>query len=306
MSEHFNMKSREDAIVYLNGEYCQAKEAHISPFDHGLLYGDGAYDTATAKDGVVFILDEHIERFNRSARALDIDIPLSNEELKEAIVETVKRNNLKDAYIKWLVTRGDGEPFVSPWLCEKPTLLILARGLQKTDTKQPQKGSEATIVSTRRIPPMCGIEPRIKQLNYLNHVMMYMEARAAGADEAIALDINGYVSEFATANLFIVKDDEIYTPPSLNILEGTTRKIIIEIANDLGRKIDESLMTPYDLFTADEIFSTATASGGGLIPIVKVDGRKIGDGKPGNVFKELKKVYLEMLGNEEFGVSIYK
>jgi branched-chain amino acid aminotransferase len=288
----------DESIVYFNGEFCKAAEAKMSVFDHGLLYGDGIFDTCGVVNGNIFKLERHIDRFFKSARYLNIEIPLSKTELKEAVVETVKRNNLlQRAFLKFICTRGAGEPFINPKFCEKPTLIVMARPLMQTmDPVAREKGQRAMTSSIRRIPPGCGVEPRAKHLNYMNSLMMYLEIQNAGIDEVISLDVNGFVAEAATMNLFMVTDGVFYTPPTYNILEGITRETVIDIVKKAGHKVELKLMTIFDLYCADEIFTTATgAAGGGIIPLVELDGRKIGDGEVGPLTKWVKETYIKML-----------
>ncbi len=288
----------EESIVYIDGRYCKASEAGLSPFDHGLLYGDGIFDTCGVANGYIFKLDKHVDRFYRSAKYLNIEIPLTKEELKAVVVETVKRNGLtKEAFIKFVATRGAGEPFINPKYCKKPTVIVMVRPRMKTmEPEAREKGQRAITSSIRRIPPGCAVEPRAKHLNYMNSLMMYLEAQSAGVDEVISLDINGFVAEAGTMNLFIIRNRVFYTPLAHNILEGVTRETVIEIAKKGGYAVEEKLMTLFDLYCADEMFTTATgAAGGGVIPLVELDGRKIGDGKPGPLTKWVREIYMKMM-----------
>ena len=288
----------EDSIIYFNGGFCKASEAKLSVFDHGLLYGDGVFDTCGVVNSFIFKLDRHVDRFYRSAKYLNIQIPLTKEELKKVIVETVKRNGLlKRAFLKFICTRGAGEPFINPKFCEKPTLIVMVRPLMQTmDPVAREKGQRAITSSVRRIPPGCGVEPRAKHLNYMNSLMMYLEAQSVGVDEVISLDVNGFVAEAATMNLFVITDGVFCTPATYNILEGVTRETVLDIVKNAGYKVEVKQMTLFDLYTADEVFTTATgAAGGGIIPLVELDGRKIGDGKVGAMTKWVKETYLQML-----------
>ncbi len=252
--------SEKEAVVYVNGKFFPKSQARISPMDHGILYGDGVFDTCQAVDGMIWRLDEHIDRFFRSAAAVQLTIPLKKDELNRAVVETVKRNQLKDAYVKMYCTRGDGAPFIDPRLTKAPTMVIFAvPPAPKFSKEKSELGARAVIASIRRIPPSCGVEARIKQLNYMNNVLMELEMINAGADFAIALDINGYVTEGVAQNIFAVRDSEVSTPPQQLVLEGITRRTVLEIAQRMGHKVAELMMTPYDLYTADEVFMTATA-----------------------------------------------
>jgi branched-chain amino acid aminotransferase len=297
----------EEAIVYVNGEFCKASEAKISPFDHGLLYGDGIFDTCGVVNGSIFKLDRHIDRFYRSAKYLNLELPLTKDELKKAIVETVKRNGLFErAFLKFVATRGAGEPFIDPRLCKQPTVIVMVRPLmQSVDPKARERGGKAKTSSVRRIPPQCSVEPRAKHLNYMNSLMMYLEAHSAGVDNVISLDVNGFVAEAATMNLFVVTEGVFYTPHTYNILEGVTRETVIDFVKKAGYRLEEKLMTLFDLYVSDEIFITATgAAGGGIVPLVELDGRKIADGKVGPLTKWVRDTYTKMLEDGVDGTPV--
>jgi branched-chain amino acid aminotransferase len=237
-------------------------------------------------------------------------IPLVKHELKRVVVETVRRNRLNDAYIKMYCTRGDGPPFINPKGTIGPTMVVFAVPPARVySEKERMNGAKAIISSVRRIPPACGVEARIKQLNYMNNVMMFLEATDAGADIAIALDLDGYVTEGVAQNVFVVRDSVIRTPPPQIILSGITRRSIIELARKEGYKVVEEMLTPYDLYTADEVFVTATAAsgGGGLIALSSISGRVIGEGKLGPITDALMKSHLDALRTEKKHLTpIYK
>jgi branched-chain amino acid aminotransferase len=292
-----------ERVVFVDGHFVPESEARISPFDHGLLYGYGIWDTAFVYNGCIFWLNEHIDRLFLSAKALGLGVPWSKNQVKEIIIETVRRNELKEAYIKYLITRGSGEPHMTA-RCGTPTVVVLVVSPPEPFTPpELSKGRKAVIVSIRSIPPQCGIEPRIKQLNYLNRALMVEEAIRAGADQALAMDINGFVVEGATNSLFVVRNDVIYTTPLQNVLEGVTRGIVLDIAARRGRKVVEKMMTPYDIYVADEVFTTATAASG-IVPIVQVDGRMIGTGNTGPITKEIMAEYWQMLQKCEGGTRV--
>ncbi len=300
---HMGQRATKDSesVVYVNGRFYPKSQARISPTDHGILYGDGVFDTCTAHNGMIWRLDDHIDRFFMSAKAVSITIPLEKRELKGVVVETVRRNGLSDAYIKMYCTRGDGPPFINPAGTTGPTMVVFAVPPARVYSEEERmKGVRAIISSVRRIPPACGVEARIKQLNYMNNVLMYLEAMNAGADMAIALDLNGYVTEGIAQNIFVVRNSVIRTPPLQLILAGITRRSVIELAGKEGYGVVEEMLTPYDLYTADEVFATATAAsgGGGLTAITNVDGRVIGGGKTGPVTDRLMKAHLQALRSD--------
>ncbi len=289
-------------IVYLNGEFVDEEEAKVSVFDHGVLYGDGVFEGIRAYNGRVFRLDEHIDRLYESAKSILMDIGMTKDEICEALLETLRRNKLRDAYIRLVVTRGKGDLGLDPRSCKKPTVYIITSGVQLYPEELYEKGLEVVTVPTRR-NIVEGVNPRIKSLNYLNNIMAKIEANLAGVSEAILLNSEGYVTECTGDNIFIVKNGEVITsPPYLGILEGVTRNAILEVAAKLGYPTAEKVFTRHDVFVADECFLSGTAAE--MIPVVKVDGRTIGDdGRPGNVTRDLMKAYRELVVSE--GTEIY-
>ena len=285
-------KSKE-WVVYINGDYLPESEAKISVFDHGVLHGDGVFDALFAWGGYVFKLDEHIDRFFRSIHACKYDMPLSKEELKNVVLKVVRTNREKNQYIKCLVTRGVGPlPLLTPIGC-KTTVIVFSKPYEwKIDPNKIGSGIKARIVSIRRIPPQC-LDPKVKNLNYLNFVLARREAFGSGADEAIMLDIYGFVGECPGSNLFIVKGKKLYTPPPEHILVGITRETIFEIAEREGLPVVEQQMTTSDLYNADEVLFTSTA--GGITPVVDIDGRKISNGTVGPITMRMFKLYFRML-----------
>ena len=278
--------------VYVGGKYVPENEARISVFDHVVLYGDAVFDTACAWGGKVFKLDEHVDRLFESAHALKIEIPLDKEGVREVVLEVMRRNRLENAYIKILVTRGVGRmPLMSPYNCTPNLIVFAIPYLSLIDGGVQQEGIRAGISSMRRIPSEC-LDAKIKCTNYLNHILMRMEANEAGLDEAIELDIHGYVAEAPGYNVFIVKNGVLYTPGE-NILVGVTRQTVIELAAAEGMETIESRLTAFDLYNADEIFLTSTA--GGIFAVREVDGRKIGQGRPGSITQMMNQKYQELL-----------
>jgi branched-chain amino acid aminotransferase len=293
------MNSAEVEYVYIDGVFVPREEAKISVWDHGLLYGDGVFEAIRVYDWNIFKLKEHIDRLFESAKAIMINIPLSKDEFISKVVELVKKNNLRYGYIRIIVTRGVGPMGVDPRNCKKPTIIIM------TERREPIWGERPIVAITssiRRIPPEC-IDPKIKSLNYLNNILAKIEAINAGADAAIMLNIQGYVSEASTENIFIVKNSVLYTPPlEAGILRGITRETIMEIAKDLNIPVFERNLTIHDLYTADEVFLVGTAAE--LAPVVKIDGRIINDGKPGPIFRRIYEEYRKRAHDPRYGVKV--
>jgi branched-chain amino acid aminotransferase len=282
-------------IVYLNGKFVPAGEARVSVFDHGFLYGDGCFETIIVRNGKPFRVKDHIERLFRTTHVLGISIPVTREALTSALLETVKRNQLKNAYTRITLSRGEGYASSDPRLTEHPTLVIFAYDLEGHPAERfggKGPGLRCMIVSTRRTPPVC-LDARIKSTNYLNMILARMEAIAAGVDEAIMLDINNFVAECPARNIFTVRNGELETPCDHNVLNGITRDVVIEIAQKNSWPARKRDLTAYDLYNADEVLACST--GGGIKPIIEVDGRKIRDGQVGSVTRALIEKYEEML-----------
>ncbi|MDI3546533.1 MAG: branched-chain amino acid aminotransferase [Halanaerobiales bacterium] len=287
--------------IYLNGEIVPEEEAKISVFDHGYLYGDGIFEGIRAYNGRVFKLEEHIKRLYQSAKTIMLDIGLTPEEMQEAILETIRANLLRDAYIRVVVSRGVGDLGLNPLKCKKPTIVIIASEIALYDQELYEKGLHVMTVPTRRNGAEM-VNPRIKSLNYLNNIMARIEANLIGAPEAIMLNNEGYVAECTGDNIFIIEGDQLITPPKYaGILKGIKREVVIEIGETLGLKLREELFTRYDLYNADECFLTGTAAE--VIPVVKIDGRVIGDGKPGAYTKKIIEEFRRYANSN--GVPIY-
>jgi branched-chain amino acid aminotransferase len=294
----------KELLVYINGEYYPKSQAKISVYDHGLLYGDGIFEGIRAYNGVVFKLREHIDRLYRSAKVIMLDIPLTKEEMINAVLETLRRNNLRDAYIRLVVTRGVGDLGLDPRKCNNPTVIIITDVIKLHATEAKEKGIKALIVWVKR-DPVDATSHEVKSLNYLNSILGKIEANIAGFDEAICLDKNGYVCEGVAENIFIVQNGAIATPPtSTGALKGITRDLIIKLARQLGYQVIEKNITPSDLFTANEVFFTGTAAE--VVPVVEINRRVIGDGTPGPLTKHLMEEFLKLLGDPKEGVPIYK
>ena len=271
--------------IYLDGKFVDSSEAKVSVFDHGLLYGDGVFEGIRLYGGNIFRLEEHLERLEHSARAIMLQIPLTRAELAEATCETFRQNGLQDAYIRLVVTRGVGDLGLSPWLCPKPSLFIIASKISLYPQEHYDNGLAIVTVPTRRISP-AALPPTIKSLNYLNNILGKIEAKQFGALEAIMLNDQGYVAECTADNVFIVQKGEIVTPSaSQGALKGITRGTIFDIARELNVPIRETDMTRYDVWCSDECF--LTGSGAEVIPVVKLDGRTIGDGRPGPITRRV-------------------
>ncbi|MBC7110301.1 MAG: branched-chain-amino-acid transaminase [Archaeoglobi archaeon] len=287
--------------VYINGEFYPEEEAKISVFDHGFFYGDGVFEGIRAYNGKIFKFDEHIDRLYDSAKAIMLEIPMSKEEMKRTIIECLRKNNLRDAYIRPIVTRGVGDLGLDPRKCKKPTVIIITKEWGKMYGDLYERGLHAISVGVRRISP-AALVVNIKSLNYLNNILGKIEANVKGADEAIFLDDNGYVCEGSGDNIFIVKRGRIFTPPALLSLRGITRETVIELCERLGYDLREQNISLFDLYTADEVFVTGTAAE--IAPVTKIDGRVIGDGKVGPVTRRLMKEFEKL--TEEEGTPIYE
>jgi len=288
-------------IIYLDGAFVPKEEAKVSVFDHGLLYGDGVFEGIRAYNGRVFRLDEHLDRLYDSARTIALEVPLSKAEMAEAICEVLRRNNLRDAYIRPIVTRGIGDLGLDPRKCERPTVVIIAVEWGAMYGDLYEKGLCAVTVSIRRTPAE-SLPPNVKSLNYLNNILAKIEANYRGVDEAIFFDTNGYISEGSGDNIFVVKNGAIITPPTLNNLRGITRTVALEIAASMGITLLERNLGYYDLYTADEVFVTGTAAE--VAPIREIDGRVIGNGKPGPVTRQLMAAFKTVTQKE--GAPVYK
>ena len=288
-------------IIYIDGKYLPEDQAKISVFDHGFLYGDGVFEGIRAYNGRVFRLKEHLDRLYDSAKTIDLHPPLSKEELAEVICELLRKNKLDNAYIRPVISRGVGDLGLDPRKCPKPSVIVIATSWGAMYGDLYDKGLRAITVSVRRNPAEA-LPPNVKSLNYLNNILAKIEANYKGGDEAIFFDTNGYVSEGSGDNLYVVKNGEIITPPTLNNLRGITRMVLLELAGSLGITVHEQNMGYFDLYTADEMICTGTAAE--VAPITWVDGRVIGTGKPGPVTRQLMAAFKTVTKKE--GTPIYK
>ena len=275
--------------IFIDGKYYSERDAKVSVFDHGLLYGDGVFEGIRAYHGRVFKLKEHIDRLFCSAKAILLELPMSHAQLMKATVEACRANKLRDGYIRLVVTRGVGTLGLNPRTCKKPSVIIIADKIQLYPQEYYQRGLDIiTVPTTRNLHS--ALNPAIKSLNYLNNILAKIEANNAGVEEAVMLNAEGFVAECTGDNLFIVKNRALFTPPlSAGALYGITRQTVIELAEEAGLKVSEPNLTRYDLFNADECFLTGT--GAELIPVVKIDGRVIGTGKPGPITRRLEEDY---------------
>lgn len=277
--------------IYVDGAFYDESEAKISVFDHGLLYGDGVFEGIRFYGGGIYKLPEHIRRLYDSAKAIHLQVGLSQEEMTEATLQTVRENQLQDGYIRLLVTRGAGGLGLNPYLCEKASVIIIASKIQLYPEDKYRDGLKVVTCATRR-PTPASLSPAVKSLNYLNNVMAKVEAIQGGGDEGLMLNEQGYVAECTGDNVFVVREGRISTPPvSAGALPGITRAAIFDIAASLGTPVVEEPMTRYEIYTADECFLTGTAAE--VIPAVELDGRLIGDGQPGPVTRQCMKLFKE-------------
>ena len=275
--------------IFIDGNYYSEQDAKVSVFDHGLLYGDGIFEGIRIYHGRVFKLKEHIDRLFASAKAILLTMPMTHAEIMKATVDTCRENNLKDGYIRLLVTRGVGNLGLNPNKCKRASVIIIADKIQLYPKEYYDNGLQiVTVPTTRNLHS--ALNPAIKSLNYLNNILAKIEANNAGCEEAIMLNAEGFVAECTGDNVFIIKNGEIFTPPlSAGALYGITRNTVIELARQAGLKVTEPNLTRYDVFNADECFLTGT--GAEIVPVVKVDGRVIGDGKPGKTTRMLEEAY---------------
>lgn len=275
--------------IFVDGKYYDERTAKISVFDHGLLYGDGIFEGIRIYNGRVFKLKEHIDRLFYSAKAILLQIPMTHAQLIKATVETCRKNKLRAGYIRLLVTRGVGNLGLNPRSCKRPSVIIIADKIQVYPAELYARGMEIVTVPTVR-NLHSALNPAIKSLNYLNNILAKIEANNAGVEEAVMLNAEGFVAEGTADNLFIIKNGELFTPPlSAGALYGVTRQTVIELAQAQSLKVSEPNLTRYDLFNADECFLTGT--GAEIMPVVKIDGRVIGTGKPGKLTGRLVEKY---------------
>jgi len=277
--------------IYLNGTYCERHDARVSVFDHGFLYGDGVFEGIRVYGGKAFKLAEHIDRLYESAKAILLDIPMSQKEMEDAVSGTVKENGLSESYVRLIVTRGEGTLGLDPASCGKPSVIIIVGEIQVYPREYYEKGISIVTAPSRRIAPD-SLDPRIKSLNYLNNILAKMEAARAGCLEAVMLNAQGLVAECTADNIFIVKDGVLLTPPPhQGALDGITMRTVLELAGESGIRSAVMPLARYDLHTADECFLTGT--GAEIMPVTSVDGRTIGAGRPGPVTKRIADAFMK-------------
>jgi branched-chain amino acid aminotransferase len=281
-----------EAKIYIDGKFYSEANAKVSVFDHGLLYGDGIFEGIRFYNGRVFRLEQHLERLSNSARSICLDIPMTRREMTEALLETIRQNHLRDGYIRLVVTRGVGNLGLNPEQCKNPSVIIIVATIALYHEDFYRKGLSIVTVATRRSNP-ASLNPAVKSLNYLNNVMARIEANLASADEALMLNDAGNVAECTADNVFIITHGQIFTPPiTAGALQGITRSVVFDIAGEFEIKVIEADFTRHDIFVADECFLTGTAAE--IVPVVKADGRIIGNGKPGPITGRIIARFREM------------
>lgn len=278
--------------VYVNGRISSRDDAKVSVYDHGYLYGDGVFEGIRVYDGRIFKLEEHLDRLYDSARHILLEIPLSRDAMRDAIIGTVRHSGLRDAYIRPVVSRGTGDLGIDPRKCPEPTVVIIVDTIRLYPKESYEKGLKVVTASVRR-PSPDALNGRIKSLNYLNNILARIEANQAGVDEALMLTPDGYVCECSADNIFLVTDGRVWTPAShLGLLSGVTRGVVLDLAREVGIPAEERIFTLHDVFVADECFLTGT--GAEVAPVVEVDGRMIGDGRPGPVTGRLNAAFRDL------------
>jgi branched-chain amino acid aminotransferase len=292
-----------EPLIYVNGAFVPQSEARISVLDHAVLYGDGIFETVVAWNGRIFKLGPHIDRFYRSAAAIGLVSPIDRQQLAALVVEAVRRNGLERAYIKWIMTRGsNGKPLMDPTGCVPNLIILVQPYIARATAEGMAQGLRAKTAALRR-PSGQILDPQIKSLNYLNLVLAKIEAKAAGAHEAIMLDLQGRVCEAPGYNVFVVREDGVLRTPVHDILAGITRATVIELAAEAGLQVEAADLELYDAYTARELFLSSTA--GGLVPIVELDGRRIGDGVPGPTWHRLAGAYEALLASDRYGTPVF-
>jgi len=276
-------------VVYIDGHYYPKDEARVSVFDHGFLYGDGVFEGIRAYNGRVWKLDDHLVRLYESAKSVMLDIPLSPAAMAEAVVETLRRNDLREAYVRLVVSRGPGDLGLDPRRCPRPTVVVIADTISLFPEAVYVDGLKVVTVATRRNQNEA-LNPRIKSLNYLNSILAKLDANHLGYHEVLIMNSEGFITEGTGDNIFIVRRGVLITPPNTSgILEGVTRAVVLDLAKTAGLPASETDFTRHDLYTAEECFLTGTAAE--VIPVVEVDGRSIGNGKPGPATLALTKAF---------------
>ena len=298
------MEKEQELQIYIDGKFYPKSEAKISVYDHGLLYGDGVFEGIRAYNGIVFKLKEHVDRLYKSAHTIMLDRPkfVKKEDMIKAVIETLKKNSLRDSYIRLVVTRGVGDLGLDPRKCSKPTMIIITDLIKLHDHDRKEKGITAMISWVRR-DAIDATSHEIKSLNYMNSILAKIEANNADVEEAISLDRMGYVCEGVAENIFIVRDGDIFTPhSSTGALPGITAQVVLQVARKLGYNARERNISPHELFTADEVFFTGTAAE--IIPVREINKRTIGEGKPGPITERLMEEFQKVVRDPDEGIPI--
>ena len=294
----------KELLVYIDGNHYPKSQAKVSVFDHGLLYGDGIFEGIRAYNGSVFKLKEHIDRLYRSGHMIMLEIPITKEQMVQAVLETLRKNNMRDSYIRLIVTRGVGDLGLNPRKCLRPTIIVITDTIALHKVEAKEKGVTAMLSWVKR-DPVDATSHEIKSLNYLNSILAKIEANIAGVDEAICLDKNGLVCEGVAENIFIIKNGRLFTPPSYTgALPGITADETAKLARKLGYEVEEKNITPYELFNAEEAFFTGTAAE--IIPIREINKRTINSGKPGPITKRLMEEFAKLVLDPKEGVATYR
>jgi len=287
-------------LIYLNHRFVSKKQATVSVFDHGFLYGDGVFETLRAYKGRYFLLREHLARLRNSAKRLGIPLPFSLNRIRTVLYQTLTKNHLPDALVRISLTRGPGPIGLDPAFCRKPTLVVIPRIFNGYPSAVYRKGMKLAVVSVRRISPEM-LDPQIKSMNFLNNIMATIEAKRAKADEGLMLSREGFLCEGSTSNIFVVKNGRLFTPPTTTgILVGTTRQVVFTLARSIRMSVVESYLLPSDLYNAEECFLTNTSME--IMPVCVADGRRIGAGSPGPLTCRLRELFKERV-RSECGIS---
>jgi len=295
--------AKQELFIYIDGKFYPKPEAKISVYDHGLLYGDGVFEGIRAYEGVVFKLKEHIDRLYTSAHTIMLRIPMSKDKMTRAVLDTLKKNRLKDAYIRLVVTRGAGDLGLDPRKCSKPTIIVITEPTISLHSKEKKEKGITTLIAWVKRDPVDSTTHEVKSLNYLNSILAKLESNIAGVDEAICLDKTGFVCEGVAENVFIAKEGKVITPPTATgALRGITRNVVMELVEKLGYPMLERNITPNELFIADEVFLTGTAAE--IAPVIEVNKRTIGNGKPGSITKRLMQEFDKMVRSRKEGTPI--
>ena len=288
--------------IYIDGTFYPEAEAKISVFDHGLLYGDGVFEGIRFYRGRAFRLEEHIDRLYDSARAICLEIPIDPGAMTAAVLDTIRANELRDGYVRLVITRGIGTLGLNPDRCKQPSIIIIASTISLYDQELYERGLDVITCATRRVSPSA-LSPSVKSLNYLNNIMARIEATQANAGEGLMLNEQGYVAECTVDNVFVIKRGQMFTPPvTAGALRGVTRGVIFELAQELGVPLTEPQLTRHEIYTADECFLTGTATE--IISMVRLDNRMIGDGKPGPITARFCERFREL--TQSTGTPIYE